>query len=71
MDRMKNQNNNGWIKIRDEADLPEENFLKKYHVANGSDVYMQPLSFKYVYRRWLQSKITHYKLIEKPEPPID
>jgi hypothetical protein len=64
------EDNNGWIKIKSEDDLPIENFLQKYHVANKSDVYTQPMSFKYVERRWLQGSITHYKPIEKPKSLI-
>lgn len=66
------ENNNGWIKIESEADLPKENidcwfvidndsylgyFTKRGYFVNGSD----NIELRFV---------THYQPIEKPNPPI-
>lgn len=67
------QNNNGWIKIESEADLPKEDGTY-YIVCNGKvDVY------NFIRERteddireveyWL-SETTHYQPIIKPKPPI-
>ena len=61
-------NNNGWIKIESEADLP--NNEKVWICANNNKVL---LSLKTVLN-WIlknhDNKITHYQPIEKPKPPI-
>lgn len=64
------EDNNGWIKIEDEKDLPKEDFLFKYHVCNNNTVFTTPLSFKYVERRWLKGQITHFQPVRKPKPPV-
>lgn len=70
------ENNNGWIKIESESDLPKLT-IEYYVLKNGS------LTTAY-YRgnnRWIIPendfpktteihKITHYQPIEKPKPPI-
>lgn len=67
------ENNNGWIKIESEADLPKDNGITDYHV------FMFTNQYKYIRRTykknqvkelWEQEEITHYQRIEKPKPPI-
>ena len=62
------ENNNGWIKIVSEADLP--NNEKVWICANNNRVL---LSSKTVLN-WIlknhDNKITHYQPIKKPKPPI-
>lgn len=67
------ENNNGWIKIESDDDLPKETIKcivcffdgKKY--IEGSVKYRTPELF---YSLKQEGQITHYKQIEKIEPPI-
>ena len=60
------ENNNGWIRIESEADLPEKEFYKGYNTY--------PVNFKCnsygLYKYYKSKEITHYQPIEKPKPPI-
>jgi len=60
------ENNNGWIKIESEADLPEKEFYKGYETF--------PVNYRcnsYGLHKYFKSKeITHYQPITKPNPPI-
>lgn len=63
------ENNNGWITIESEADLPKisDEFLvynKEKEILIKSFIPRSIISSV-----WLQ-KITHYQPIEKPKPPI-
>ena len=66
------ENNNGWIKIESEKDLPKESglyFGKDYEF--GTDMTF----FDFETKEWEDSSgyllnITHYQPIEKPKPPI-
>ena len=66
------ENNNGWIKIESEKDLPKDN--KDYWVmTNMKEDSIQQLS-NLISIRCLNLvkniKVTHYQQIEKPKPPI-
>ena len=66
------ENNNGWIKIESEKDLPKVSglyFGKDYEF--GTDM----MYFDFETKKWEDSNgylqnVTHYQPIEKPKPPI-
>lgn len=63
------EDNNGWIKIESEKDLPKETGL--YHVYfkgfNSSEIAYY--HYQTHAHTWLE-KIAHYRPIIKPQPPI-
>ena len=66
------ENNNGWIKIESEADLPK-NDDDYWVMTNIKDDELQQLSNLIVIRCLnleKNIKVTHYQPIEKPKPPI-
>ena len=68
------ENNNGWIKIESEADLPKENGA--YYVVRNDDFHKNDIQ-TFIYDNcdsfsksiW-KSCVTHYQPIQKPKPPI-
>lgn len=64
------ENNNGWIKIENEEDLPKEDcnvFILHKTYGIITDKYKSvKKDFHYNYKK----NITHYQPIEKPKPPI-
>ena len=67
------ENNNGWIKIESENDLPkEDNWFYVFRLDNSIVL----SKFRKEFNRWevyegLPTKgITHYQTIIKPKPPI-
>lgn len=61
------ENNNGWIKIESEDDLPKEDLV--YWVVKDNqiiDMEVWEISLAFHNKR----NITHYQPIEKPKPPI-
>lgn len=68
------ENNNGWIKIESEADLPKEE--KDYWVVDSDgEVFIcffdtDYKAFKGYFHYDQNGKITHYQPIEKPKPPL-
>ena len=67
------ENNNGWIKIESEADLPKEgihhSILLDSDCINGYRNY-DVIVFYEVNSRYRKKEISHYQPIEKPKPPI-
>lgn len=67
------ENNNRWIKIESEADLPEniEDYFYGYHTIYSKEsskyLLMQGIDLEDKYKEDL---ITHYRPISKPKPPI-
>ncbi len=62
------ENNNGWVKIENEADLPNN---EKVWICTSNNRVL--ISSKAVLNWFLKNpdnKITHYQPIEKPKPPI-
>jgi len=59
------ENNNGWIRIESEDDLPKE--TNNYWVVNELGISMRGYDMQ-DHNHW--EDITHYQPIEKPEPPI-
>lgn len=67
------ENNNGWIKIESEADLPKNEDALYWALKNGEFVCIElktPIDLKGLFSDFLKDKITHYQQIEKPKPPI-
>lgn len=67
------QNNNGWIRIEREADLPNDEDAIYWALKNGKFVCIElktPINLKELFSDFLKDKITHYQLIEQPKPPI-
>ena len=63
------ENNNGWIKIESESDLPKETGC--YHVINKKGRYFRKNFLKHLNNHQEKWKIiTHYQPIEKLKSPI-
>lgn len=61
-------NNNGWIKIESEADLPKKGTNCHFILKNGfSGIFVDLDDSEYL---TLRNRGTHYQPIEKPKPPI-
>ena len=67
------ENNNGWIRIESEADLPKEgmhhSILLDCECINGYRNY-DVIVFYEVNSKFRKKEISHYQPIEKPKPPI-
>ena len=67
------ENNNGWIKIESEADLPKEgmhhSILLDSECINGYRNY-DVIVFYEVNSKFRKKEISHYQPIFKPNPPI-
>ena len=67
------ENNNGWVKIESEKDLPKKDgWFYVYRTDNSIIISEFVLNFKaWNFYEGLPTKaVTHYKPIEKPKPPI-
>lgn len=67
------ENNNGWIKIECEEDLPKEVIECRTCFYNGKNYIegvIKKRSPQELSRLKYINEITHYKPIEKPKPPI-
>ena len=69
------ENNNGWIKIESEEDLPKDENIVEFWVYDDKEIVLA--KFMYESKRWyhdvnlnLRLFPTHYQPIEKPKPPI-
>lgn len=67
MESKEKNNNNGWIKIESEADLPKESW--NYWIMQ-SDGLIQTLKEYEDNKKYFQIIATHYQPITKPEKPI-
>ena len=67
------ENNNGWIRIESEVDLPKEgmhhSILLDSECINGYRNY-DVIVFYEVNSKFRKKEISHYQPIEKPNPPI-
>jgi len=61
------ENNNGWIKIETEDDLPMQD-CDVFAIING--VIKQRRFQLDISHLWINQTITHYQPITKPQPPI-
>ena len=69
------ENNNGWIKILSEEDLPKEPNKSYFVVTKSGKVKFAWLNTKYNKFYTFNdnreyNNLTHYQLINKPNPPI-
>lgn len=66
------ENNNGWIKIESENDLPDNIEGLWEVVRNGEQIFIELLkdNKQRLYKDFLKDGITHYKIKEKSQPPI-
>ena len=62
------ENNNGWVKIESEADLPNNEKVWIY-TSNNRVLISSKAVLNWVLKN-PDNKITHYQPIEKPKPPI-
>ena len=62
------ENNNGWIRIESEADLPKEEGL--YFTMRRDKTKVEITHFFYELSKEFKKVATHYQPIEKPKPPI-
>lgn len=65
------ENNNGWIKIESENDLPKEtdHYLVFNKFSNCIQVDYIDWDYESHIERWMEFN-SHYQPIEKPKPPI-
>lgn len=64
------ENNNGWIKVESEDDLPKEN-EKHYWTIAENDKNIKERWFNKFFNEYKgEGKVTHYQPIKKPKPPI-
>jgi len=64
------ENNNGWIKIESEGDLPKENGKYWTAIGDNQDEMFDNEFVERKYFKWRHIEITHYQPIQKPQPPI-
>ena len=70
------ENNNGWVRVDNEADLPKvkEDINKYFNIGTliNSKFYLSKGEYetKEVITSFLEDKITHYQPITPPKPPI-
>jgi len=66
------ENNNGWIKIEGEADLPDIIEGLWEIVMNGEQRFIELLkdNKERLYKDFIKDGVTHYKIIEKSQQPI-
>lgn len=63
------EDNNGWIKIENEEDLPKENGIY-WTLRKGLIVPLYKEIFNDLNKEYWLNTYTHYQPIEKPKPPI-
>lgn len=66
------ENNNGWIKIESEEDLPKEIEGLWEVVMNGKQTFIELLkdNRERLFIDFKKDRITHYKIVPKSKPPI-
>jgi len=64
------ENNNGWIKIESEADLPKDELGEYDGCCIECDVFIRNIGASKIETLYSKNQITHYKLIEKLLKPI-
>jgi len=78
LDLMGIENNNGWIKIESEEDLPKDNY-GMYHVMAKEDLFCDEPKNQGIDEYWLNDNnksknwikdFSHYQIITKPQQPI-
>lgn len=64
------ENNNGWVKIESEDDLPKEDNVGYMVCKNTDMLFNTSITKSTVIYLYNTGKITHYQPIVKPEPPL-
>lgn len=66
------ENNNGWIKIESEDDLPKDIDGLWEVFINGEQKFIELLKYnkERLYKDFLKDGITHYKICNKSQPPL-
>ncbi len=65
------ENNNGWIKIESEDDLPKADGWYWVRINGCEPTYQREFSTDMIFNKYCWIKeYTHYQPIVKPEPPI-
>lgn len=64
------ENNNGWIRIESEEDLPLLEDKSEFWIANENGIFDFIASSLQVQRKWENKTLTHYQKVVKPEKPI-
>jgi hypothetical protein len=62
------ENNNGWIKIESEYDLPKEEY--ELYFVNGNNTNIHQCIYHIGIKEYWLKTFTHYQPIQKPHPPI-
>jgi len=63
------EDNNGWIKIENEEDLPKEGMTNYLYCVNDEPS-IHVMNLKQINQCYKDGMITHYQPIDKPKPPI-
>lgn len=64
------ENNNGWVKILSEDDLPKEDNVGYMVCKNTDMLFNTSITKSTVIYLYNTGKITHYQPIAKPQPPL-
>lgn len=64
------ENNNGWVKIESENDLPKENEQHYWTITENNPDIKERYFNKFFNEYKGEGKVTHYQPIEKQKPPI-
>lgn len=64
------ENNNGWIRIESEEDLPTLEDDSEFWIANENEIFNFTAYSLQVQRKWENKTLSHYQPIVKPEKPI-
>ncbi|GEN74099.1 hypothetical protein [Chryseobacterium lathyri] len=68
------ENNNGWIKIESEDNLPTDTNVNYFYCQMGNfsnrSTSAMDLAASYRFYKDSNAELTHYKPVEKPKPPI-
>lgn len=64
------ENNNGWVKIESENDLPKENEQHYWTITENNPDIKERYFNKFFNEYKGEGKVTHYQPIEKPQSPI-
>lgn len=64
------ENNNGWIRIESEDDLPSLEDDSEFWIANENEIFDFTAYSLQVQRKWENKTLTHYQKVVKPENPI-
>lgn len=68
------ENNNGWIKIESENDLPKDDYTLCHYIVNGKIEIGEYMNLHFDRPKqnelFYYKSVTHYQPIVKPQPPL-